>query len=63
MTDLSDQLPEATRRVIFAALVEAEDGGMSVPLARAAIAARFGVTAAQVTRIEREGLDNEWPPL
>jgi hypothetical protein len=27
------------------------------------VAQRFGVGEAQVRRIEREGLDNDWPPL
>jgi hypothetical protein len=27
------------------------------------VAARYGVSEGQARRIEREGLDNGWPPL
>jgi hypothetical protein len=51
------------RRAIFRALLEAQDAGASVPKSRADVAERFGVTPEQVKEIEREGVDNEWPPL
>jgi hypothetical protein len=57
------QLSQPRRMEIFQALVEAQDGGMSVPQSRRLIAERFGVTEAQVLKIEREGMDNQWPPL
>src|SRR5262249_39167391 len=38
-------------------------GLMSVQRSRREIAQRFGITEVEVLRIEREGLDNEWPPL
>lgn len=40
-------------------------GKNATPVAqsRNAVAERFGITEAQVRRIEREGLDNAWPPL
>src|SRR4051794_15608054 len=56
-------LSEAQRMEIFQALVEAQDGEMSVPQSRKAVAERFGVSEQQVRRIEREGLDGNWPPL
>jgi hypothetical protein len=36
---------------------------MPVAQSRKEIAQRFGITEAEVVRIEREGLDNNWPPL
>jgi DNA-directed RNA polymerase sigma subunit (sigma70/sigma32) len=57
------QLAEAERKEIFLALVEAQDHEMPVPQSRKAVAARFGVTEEQVRQIEREGMDNDWPPL
>ncbi len=56
-------LPEARRKAIFLALVDARDHETPVPQYRKAVAARFGVTEEQVRQIEREGLDNDWPPL
>ncbi len=58
-----DDLPEPQRKEIFLALVEAQDQEMPVAESRKAIAERFGITEDQVAVIEREGLDNEWPPL
>jgi hypothetical protein len=58
-----DNLPEDRRREIFLALVEAQDHEMTVSQSREAVAARFGVSEGQVRKIEREGLDNNWPPL
>jgi len=51
------------RKAIFLAVVEAQDGGMAVAASRAAVAAQFGVTEAEVRDIEREGLAAGWPPL
>jgi DNA-directed RNA polymerase sigma subunit (sigma70/sigma32) len=58
-----ENLPEDRRREIFLALVEAQDHEMTVPQSRQEVAARFGVSEEQVRKIEREGLDNNWPPL
>ena len=61
---MSDEpLPEPRRKEIFLALVEAQDQGMSPAKSRKAVAERFGVSEGQVRQIEREGLDNDWPPL
>jgi hypothetical protein len=56
-------LPESVRKEIFLALVDAQDHEMPVAQSRKAIAERFGVTETQVREIEREGLENTWPPL
>ncbi len=51
------------RMQVFAALVEAQDGKMSVADSRKATAERFGLTEQEVRKIEAEGLDGQWPPL
>ncbi|QDU19728.1 hypothetical protein [Urbifossiella limnaea] len=51
------------RKDIFRAVVEAQDGGMTVAASRAAVAGQFGVSEAEVKDIEREGLAGGWPPL
>ena len=61
--DSEDNLPEERRREIFLALVDAQDHEMTVSQSRQEIASRFGVSEGQVRKIEREGLDNNWPPL
>jgi hypothetical protein len=59
----SEQASESRRKEVFLALVTAQDGEMPVAQSRKEIAQRFGITEAEVVRIEREGLDNNWPPL
>jgi hypothetical protein len=62
--DESDKtLPQEQRMELFLALVEAQDGEMTVVQSRKAVAERFGVSEIQVRKIEREGLDANWPPL
>jgi hypothetical protein len=56
-------LPEERRKEIFLALVELQDQELSVAKSRQIIAERFGLSDADVRQIEREGLDNGWPPL
>jgi hypothetical protein len=58
-----ESLPEPRRKDIFLALVDAQDHGMSPAESRKVVAERFGVSEGQVRQIEREGLDNSWPPL
>jgi hypothetical protein len=58
-----EQLPEDRRKEIFLALVNAQDRQMDVALSRQLVGERFGVSESQVRRIEREGLDCNWPPL
>jgi hypothetical protein len=59
----AEHSPELRRKEVFLALVTAQDQEMSVQRSRREIAQRFGITEAEVVRIEREGLDNNWPPL
>ncbi len=60
---MTTDLPEPLSRTIFAALVAAQDAGASVPDSRLGVATKFGVEVDDVRRVEREGLDREWPPL
>ena len=53
-------LSEEQRKQVFLALVDAQDHDMSVMQSRQHIAARYDVSEAQVRRIEREGLDNQY---
>lgn len=63
MTGPTDALSEENRKEVFAALVAAQDRGVTVEASRWEVAARYGLTAAQVARIEEEGMENDWPPL
>jgi len=56
-------LTEGQRKQVFLDLVAAQDHDMSVIQSRQHIAARYDVSESQVRCIEREGLDNRWPPL
>ncbi len=56
-------LAEPQRKEIFLALVEAQDRNMTVEQSGKEVAERFGVSESQVRTIEREGLDEGWPPL
>ena len=58
-----EPLSEERRKEIFLALVDAQDHEMDVPQSRRMMAQRFGVSENQVRQIEREGMDNQWPPL
>lgn len=60
---MTDGLPEEWRRAVFAALVAAQDGDLSVPASRLKMAAQFGLVVETVEKLEREGLDAQWPPL
>jgi hypothetical protein len=59
----NQQLAEQRRKEIFRVIVEAQDQGVDVPLSRRLAMQRFGVSQSQVLRIEREGMDHNWPPL
>jgi hypothetical protein len=60
---MAHHLPEPVRKDIFAALVAAQDQEMPVAESRREIARRFGISDEVLRAIEREGLDNDWPPL
>ena len=57
------ELTEDRRKEIFLALVEAQDLEMEVAQSRNLMVERFEVTDKQVQLIEREGLNQKWPPL
>jgi len=63
MADKLGQMPEDRRKEVFTALVEAQDQAMSVAQSRKLIAEKFDLTEADVRQIEREGMDQQWPPL
>jgi hypothetical protein len=60
---MAEPIPVERRREIFAALVATQDGGLDVATSRKQVAAQFGLTATTVEKIEKEGLDAQWPPL
>jgi hypothetical protein len=57
------QLTEDRRKEIFFALVDAQDHEIDVAQSRRLMVQRFGVSESQVRQIEREGMENQWPPL
>ena len=57
------ELTEIRRKEIFLALVDAQDHGTDVGGSRKLMVQGFGVKESQVLEIEREGRDNQWPPL
>ncbi|MGE3805629.1 MAG: hypothetical protein AB7K24_13215 [Gemmataceae bacterium] len=62
-TPETTHLSEPRRKEIFQALVEAQDHEMGVAQSRKLIAEQFQVNESQVREIEREGIDQQWPPL
>ena len=63
MKDEVEALPLERRREMFAAVVAAQDEGLSVWDSRELIARRFGVDVEVVRGVEAEGLDGKWPPF
>ena len=59
----SGVLAEDRRKEIFLAIVEAQDRQMDVAQSRKMATEKFGVSESLVRQIEREGMDNQWPPL
>jgi hypothetical protein len=60
---MAANLSEPARKEIFSALVEAQDQEMPVAESRREITRRFAISDEVLRAIEREGLDNDWPPL
>jgi hypothetical protein len=60
---MAPNLSELVRKEIFSALVDAQDQEMPVAESRREIARRFDISDEELRAIEREGLDNDWPPL
>jgi hypothetical protein len=63
MSEPVGEIPLEQRQLIFRAVVEAQDAGMSVPDSRIDVAKRFSVTEEEIKEIEQEGMANQWPPL
>ena len=55
-----EQLSEDRRKEIFSALVEAQDQEMNVAQSCSFV---VNLCESRVRQIEREGMDNKWPPL
>jgi hypothetical protein len=60
---MQNNLTQPDRQRIFLALVTAQDQDVSVADSRQLIAHRFDITEDEVRKIEREGIENNWPPL
>ncbi len=62
---MNDSQPSTAdqRRAIFFALIQAQDAGQSVAESRRTVATKYEVTEERVKEIEREGIDQQWPPL
>jgi hypothetical protein len=60
---MEGDMNETRRRAIFAALVAAQDRGLTVADSRKLVADQFGVTPGQVKSVELEGERKQWPPL
>lgn len=60
---MAEPIPAERRREVFAALVAAQDTGLDVTASRKHVAAQFGLTAKTVEKIEKEGLEAQWPPI
>jgi len=60
---MAKALSEGRRRQVFAAVVLAQDGGLSVVTSREKVAAEQEVSVKVVQQIEKEGLKAGWPPL
>jgi hypothetical protein len=60
---MTPEVPVDRRKEIFRALVEAQDQNMSAADSRQAVCRRFGIAERQLREIEREGLNETWPPL
>ncbi len=60
---MAEPIPVERRREVFAALVAAQDTGLDVATSRKHVAAQFGLTMKTMEKIEKEGLEEGWPPL
>lgn len=60
---MSTNLPDELRKRVFAAVVAAQDSGLSVVEARKRVAAEHQIGVDEVKDIEREGIEYTWPPL
>jgi hypothetical protein len=58
-----ESFSEDRRKKVFLALVNAQDQALDVSESRRVVVQRFGLSENQIRQIEREGLDQQWPPL
>ncbi len=60
-----ENLSEPLRKEIFLALVEAQDHdpNLSIKDSWKLVSDKFGISVNQLRAIEREGIDQQWPPL
>jgi hypothetical protein len=58
-----ESFSEARRKEVFLALVNAQDQALDVSESRRVVVQQFGLSENQIRQIEREGLDQQWPPL
>ena len=56
-------LPECDRREIFFRLVDLQDQGVAAESSKEFVAGQYGVGLDVLETIEREGMENDWPPL
>jgi hypothetical protein len=56
-------LPLERRMELFRTVVEIHDRGVGPVVTPRRVARQFGVTEAQVRKIEEEGIEGQWPPL
>lgn len=60
---MSNAIAVERRQQVFADVVAAQDEGLSVLAARARVSKQHELPADVVKDIEREGIENSWPPL
>jgi hypothetical protein len=63
MGGMDHPLTESRRQEIFMVLVTAQDHDMSVTDSRKLVMQRFALNEGELLKIEREGMDKNWPPL
>ena len=56
-------MEETDRKEVFRTLVDLQDRGCQFEDSHDQAAARYGITRTELRRIEREGIDKQWPPL
>jgi hypothetical protein len=62
-TTLDDQNIPDPRKAAFKELIEAQDAGVGVRESREQVARNHGIPVEEVIRIERDGIEGQWPPL
>ena len=60
---MSEPIAVERRQQVFIDVVAAQDEGLSVLAARTRVSKQHDLAADVVKDIEREGIENGWPPL